>query len=156
MARILEIKWVCFAAMLVLLFTTIVQGTPSRASFDKVKAAVTAAADMENLAEGDNLMIRRLYGLDQSDYKGAALYYPASNMAADELLLIQLADASQKEAVEDAVQGRLKTQKANFDGYGVEQMGLLSNSLLEEQGNYILFAVSDDTTAVRTAFLGAL
>ena len=104
----------------------------------------------------DNLMIRRLYGLDQSAYQGAALYYPASNMGAEELLLIQMKDSAQQKTIEEAIRSRIKTQKKNFDGYGIEQMGLLSNSLLEEKGNYILFAVAEDPAVIRDAFLEAL
>ncbi|MBQ9061313.1 MAG: DUF4358 domain-containing protein [Eubacterium sp.] len=156
MTRILELKWICFGAMLVLLFSSLIQATPSKAPFDQVKTAVTASADMENMTEGDNLMIRRLYGLDRSAYQGAALYYPASNMGAEELLLIQMKDAAQQDTIEEAIRNRIKTQKKSFDGYGTEQMGLLADSLIEAKGNYILFAVAEDPDAVRDAFLGAL
>jgi len=156
MTRILEIKWICYGAMLALLFAAIVRVTPSKAPFDQVKAAVTASADMENMTEGDNLMIRRLYGLDQSAYQGAALYYPASNMGAEELLLIQMKDSAQQKTIEEAIRSRIKTQKKNFDGYGIEQMGLLSNSLIEEKGNYIRVAVAEDPAVIRDAFLEAL
>ena len=156
MSRILEIKWICFGAMLALLFSVLVQATPSKTSFDKVKAAVTAAADTDLMAEGDNMMLRRLYGLDQSAYQGAALYYPSSNMGAEELLLIQMKEAGQQEAIEEAIENRMKAQKKNFDGYGIEQMGLLSKSVTESRGNYVLFVVSEDPEAVRNAFLGAL
>ena len=71
------------------------------------------------MAEGDNMMLRRLYGLDQSAYQGAALYYPSSNMGAEELLLIQMKEAGQQEAIEEAIENRLKAQKKNFDGYGI-------------------------------------
>ncbi|MBR2188293.1 MAG: DUF4358 domain-containing protein [Eubacterium sp.] len=155
-ARVLEIKWICFAAMLVLLITGIVQGMPSREPFDRVKTAVLSAAETKNMTEGDSLMIRRLYELDQSAYQGAALYYPASNMAAEELLLVQLADAGQKDQVLSAVQDRLQAQKDNFEGYGVEQTDMLSRSITEAKGNYILFVVAEDPEPVRAAFLEAL
>ena len=55
-----------------------------------VREAVTAQMDMTNVLEADNQMIRRLYGLDIAAYEGCCLYYPATNMGAEELLIVKL------------------------------------------------------------------
>ena len=102
-------------------------------------------------------MIRRLYGLDRSSYQGASLYYPASNMGAEELLLIQMKDAAQQETIEEAIRNRIKTQKKSFDGYGVRQFDLLENHcVVEVRGNYVLFAVGENAEDIRSAFLSAI
>lgn len=44
----------------------------------------------------------------------------------------------------------------SFEGYGVEQYDLLSNSVVEIQGNYILFVVHENAAATAQAFLKAL
>ena len=44
----------------------------------------------------------------------------------------------------------------SFEGYGIEQYDLLSNSIVEVQGNYILFVVHEDAAAAAQAFLKAL
>ena len=101
--------------------------------------------------------VKRLYGLNPSDFDGCLLYYPQTNMEAEELLLLKLRDTSQQEAVRAAVEARLETQKTSFDGYGLEQYDLLTNhSILDIRGNYVLFVVHKDAAAVQQAFRGAL
>ena len=81
----------------------------SRAAFSDVQEAVISAADLTPMAEGDNQTFKRLYGLSASDYENVLLYYPTTNMGAEELLLIQLKDLSQQQAVKDAIESRLDT-----------------------------------------------
>jgi hypothetical protein len=122
-----------------------------------VREAVTARMDLTNVLEADNQMIRRLYGLDISAYESCILYYPATNMGAEELLIVKLADPEQGDTVRAAVEARLKTQKNTFDGYGVEQTDLLNNhAVVEVRGNYVLFVVGQTAEQVRQAFLDAL
>lgn len=62
-------------------------------------SAVTASVDLSALQEGSVQMVKRLYGLNPSDFDGCLLYYPQTNMEAEELLLLKLRDTSQQEAV---------------------------------------------------------
>ena len=130
---------------------------PVAAAFEDVASAVTASIDLSALQEGSVQMVKRLYGLNPSDFDGCLLYYPQTNMEAEELLLLKLRDTSQQEAVRAAVEARLETQKTSFDGYGLEQYDLLTNhSILDIRGNYVLFVVHKDAAAVQQAFRGAL
>lgn len=122
-----------------------------------VRAAVAEHLELETVLEADNQMIRRLYGLDPAAFEACILYYPATNMGAEELLLVKLADTAQAESVRAAIDKRLQTQKNTFDGYGIEQYDLLSNhAVIEVRGNWVLFAVDADSDDLRQAFLAAL
>lgn len=122
-----------------------------------VQEAVVAQLDMSQVLEGDNQMIKRLYGLDPAAYEACVLYYPGTNMVAEELLIVKLADIAQQDAVRAAVEARLETQKTTFDGYGVEQYDMLTNHMvLEVRGNWVLFAVNANSQAALEAFLAAL
>ena len=150
------LKWLFVAALCVFLYFMLSANRESHAAFSDVQTAVTSAADLTPMAEGDNQTFKRLYGLSASDYENVLLYYPTTNMGAEELLLIQLKDISQQQAVKDAIENRLDTQKKSFDGYGVDQYAMLEKAVVEVQGNYILLVVADDPAPVRKAFLGAL
>lgn len=150
------LKWLFVAALCVFLYFMLSANRESRAAFSDVQEAVISAADLTTMAEGDNQTFKRLYGLSASDYENVLLYYPTTNMGAEELLLIQLKDISQQQAVKDAIENRLNTQKKSFDGYGVDQYAMLEKAVVEVQGNYILLVVADDPAPVRKAFLGAL
>ncbi len=150
------LKWLFVAALCVFLYFMLSANRESRAAFSDVQEAIISAADLTPMAEGDNQTFKRLYGLSASDYENVLLYYPTTNMGAEELLLIQLKDLSQQQAVKDAIESRLDTQKKSFDGYGVDQYAMLEKAVVEVQGNYILLVVANDPAPVRKAFLGAL
>ena len=77
-------------------------------------------------------------------------------MDAEELLIVQLKDVSQQETVKAAIDARLETQKNSFEGYGVEQYALLEKSVVDVEGNYILFVVNEQAAKAQSAFLQAL
>lgn len=157
-SSILEIaRWAVVLAAVISLFVMFGGNTMSDAEPAAVEAAVTAELDMENMVRGDNQMIKRFYSLDPSAYEECILYYPTTNMMAEELLIIKLSDISQQDAVRAAIEARIDTQKTTFEGYGVEQFELLSsNAVVEIRGNYVLFVVNADSAAARKAFLSVI
>lgn len=150
-------RWAAVLAAVISLFVMFGGNTASTAQPEAVAEAVTQTIDMTNMVEADNQMVKRLYGLDPASFEGCILYYPTTNMMAEELLIIKLSDMSQQEAVRTAVEARLQTQKNTFEGYGVEQFDMLTNhSILDIRGNYVLFVVNTNCDAALTAFRGAL
>lgn len=150
-------RWLAAALAVLFLFSVFGGNTASSADAADVTAAVTEVVDMSNMVQAENQMIKRLYGLDPTAFEACSLYYPTTNMGAEEILIVKLADMSQQETVRAAAEKRLATQKTTFEGYGVEQFDLLTNhSILEVRGNYILFVVSKNCTEARAAFLDAL
>ena len=143
-------------ATVVFLYTQVMQDRVSSADFDDVSRAVLDQLDLDEMQPADAQMIRRLYGFAPSEMDGCTLYYPSTNMGARELLLVKLSDLSQQKAVTAAITARRQTQMNSFEGYGIEQYDLLEHSVLEVQGNYILFVVHEKADAVRQAFLKAL
>ena len=150
-------RWICFGAAVMFLIIMFGGNTVSNAKPEDVAAAVVETIDMTNMVEADNQMVKRLYGLDPSSFEGCILYYPTTNMMAEELLIVKLSDMSQQEAVRAAIEARLQTQKNTFEGYGVEQFEMLTNkSVIEIRGNYVLFVVNGACADALQAFLGAL
>lgn len=154
---LLEIaKWLLVVLLILFVASQMATGKESATEFSVMEETVVGSADLSALQSGDNQMIKRLYGLDPSQYEGMTLYYPTTNMGAEEILLVKLSDVSQQEEVLAAIDARLATQKSNFDGYGVGQTEMLNAAVVEPQGNYILFVVGDHAQNVRQAFLDAL
>ncbi len=150
-------RWAAAAALLVSLLLMFGGNRVSTADPLEVAAAVTGTIDMTNMLEGDNKMVKRFYGLDPAAFESCILYYPTTNMMAEELLIVKLKDLSQQEQVRSAVEKRIATQKTTFEGYGVEQFELLSTkAVVEVRGNYILFVVNAASAAALDAFLGAI
>lgn len=149
-------KWLVFVLLALFLYAITAQGRESGTDFSAMTSAVTQAADLTPMQEADGQMVKRLYGLDPNDYEGVLLYYPTTNMGAEELLVIKLRDTTQQEAVTAAIDARMASQMSNFDGYGVGQYEVLEKRITEVRGNYILLVVASDPTPVQQAFLKAL
>ncbi len=150
------VKWILAVCVVLFVFRMNAQGKESKAAFTDVAAAVTEAADLRPMLPGDNQMVKRLYGIDPSEYDGILLYYPSTNMGAEEVLLVKLTDLSQQAAVQEAVEARVAGQHQNFKGYALEPDALLDKSITEVRGNYILFVCAEDPEPVRQAFLKAI
>ncbi|MDO4337198.1 MAG: DUF4358 domain-containing protein [Eubacteriales bacterium] len=145
-------------AALLLVFIVFLQmgEKDSKTSIEEAARAVTGAINMESMEEGGNRILKKFYGLNAGDYEGVCFYAPTSNMDAQELLIVKLKDDSQSETVAAAVQSRLESQKASFEGYGVEQFALLEKHVLDIRGNYILYIVHPDAQAADRAFADCL
>ncbi len=150
------VKWIAVVLAVAFLFSLCTQGKESQTEFSDMSQAILAVAELTDMQQGDNQMIRRLYGLEPEDYEGVLLYYPTSNMGAEEILLIKLSDTTQQETVREAMESRISSQISVFEGYGIEQCAMLEDSVIEISGNYALLVVAVDTTGLRQAFLQAL
>ena len=143
-------------AVVIFVLTLVVQDKQSNAEFSDVSDAVVKTLDCSEMQQADNQMIKRLYGLTPADYAGITVWYPTTNMGAEEVLIVKLKDLNQQETVAAAAQARLDTQMNTFEGYGVEQVALLEKAVIEVRGNYILFVCNDHVDAAVQAFLDAL
>ncbi len=150
-------RWLAAGLAICLLVVGSMQVQNSTASPDAVLSAVTAELDMTKMQEAPAQTIKRLYGVNPSDYESCTLYYPVTNMDVDELLLVKLTDISQGEPLKMAVNERLSRQKHTFENYGPSQMALLNeHAVLELRGSYLLFVVSANADDAKAAFIKAL
>lgn len=128
----------------------------SSASIEEVSQQVLSAISTDSMQESGSRMLKKLYDLDADSFDGMVLYTPVTNMDVTELLIVRLASDDQADLVTEAVNSRLKTQKNSFEGYGVEQTALLNGSVLDVEGNFILYVVHPDAQAAQQAFLNSL
>jgi len=150
-------RWSAAVAAVISLIWMFGGNTVSNADPMEVAEAVVETIDMENMLEADNQLIKRFYGLDPASFEGCILYYPTTNMMAEEILIVKLKDMSQQEQVRAAIEQRIETQKNTFEGYGVEQFELLTNNaVVEIRGNFVLFVVNANSAEAQKAFLKAI
>lgn len=145
-------KWLLVLIAVIAIILQSVSGRSSSTEIGEMKDKVTAQADLSKMQEGDNQMIRRLYGLDVSQFEGVVLYYPVTNMGAEEILLVKMKDKSQQAEVKAAIEKRLDTQKKSFAGYGADQTAMLEKSITDIHGNYAFFGCGEQPEAMHQAF----
>ena len=160
--RIWKENWLSFIRygmlMLLVVFIVALLGADktSETKIETVEKAVEKEVPLTGMHSVQSQMVKRLYGLNVNDYEGVVLYISDSNMGAEELLIVKLADTSQAEAVESAVQTRIENQENSFEGYGEEQYQLLQEHVLEVEGNYVFFMVHKEAQKAQKAFLNNL
>ena len=150
-------RWAAAAAAVFCQLWMFGGNTVSTAAARDVADAVIETIDMENMLEAANQLIKRFYGLDPSAFESCILYYPTTNMMAEEVLIVKLKDMRQQEQVRAAIEKRIETQKNTFEGYGVEQFEMLTNNaVVEVRGNFILLVVNSNSAEAQKAFLKAI
>lgn len=128
----------------------------SSASFEKVSSAVSALVVSDQTEKAEDRYLKKIYGLNASDYEGVMIYIPTTNMSAQELLLIRLADTSQQDAVLGAIQERIESQYNIFEGYAPEQVAMLDRAVVDPRGNYILYVSGDNAEKIDEVFRNSL
>ena len=156
--KLLEIaRWLVVLLLIVFVIVSCAGNRVSKADPAQVSQAVLSAAALSHTQEADAQMVKRLYGIDPAEYESCVLQYPATNMDAEELLLVKLRDVSQQETLRSAANARIETQKTSFDGYGPAQYALLTeHCIVEARGNYFLLVVGAHAQAAKEAFEKAL
>ena len=123
---------------------------------DEVSPYVVNGFVTDRASLSTDRIFKKYYGLNAADYESVVLYFPISNMDAEELLIVKVKDVSQAEEVEEACLERQNTQIGIFEGYAPEQLSLCENAVLDVQGNYILYVVHENADAIDSAFKKAL
>jgi hypothetical protein len=150
------INFILIGLLLVFIVRLLNGDAASSASVEEVAAKVTAAASMDNMRQADSQNLKKYYQLSASDYDGVAFYLGNSNMDVEEILIVRMKDTSQADALRQAMEKRVSTQKQSFEGYGVSQTKLLEDSVLDIRGNYALLVINEKAQAADAAFRKSL
>lgn len=128
----------------------------SNASFEKVSSAVSGSITTDKAVKSTERYLKKNFGLNADDYDGVMIYISATNMYANEMVLIKLKDVSQADSVQKAIEERIDSQINIFEGYAPEATALLKNAILDIRGNYILYIVDPDAVRIDEAFRSSL
>lgn len=139
------------AAVLVLFLFIIVlmqEKTPVDLPLSEVESRLLQEKELESMTRSDALRFKRAYGLNAEDYEEILYYEPETNMDVEELLIVHVADSTQTETVEAAMEQRIAVQKKNFDGYGTDQLAILGKARIYSNGMYVCLVISEDSPAL--------
>ena len=145
--------------VIVLVVITVVSlsgASESKKSMSEVAPSVIALFENDRAAESTERYLKKYYGLNGADYESVVLYFPITNMDAEELLLIKLRSTAQAESVRAAMEARQETQVGIYEGYAPEQLALCENGIIDVQGNYIMYVVHANAVQIDAAFRAAL
>ncbi len=108
--------------------------------------------DIGEMEQFNNSDIKKDFGVNANDYDSIVYYGHQSVMNSETLLIIRLADESQGQDIMDIIDAQKETNMELFKSYAPDQYRLLSESILEQKGSYVLYAVSENAPAIEKAF----
>ena len=155
-------RMAALAVTVLLAFTALLSGCSQRQAedvdIDLPAAAQSALSDAgfseELVALDDTTILRRYPTLDLSKVESYAVYVSGSMGTAEELGLFE---AKQQEGLKDiraAVERRIEDLKLNFEDYRPDEIPKIEDAVMIEKGNYLLFAIVPESSAVRELFEG--
>ncbi len=143
------------ALLAVILFQQI-HNPDSQIPITEVEAGTIADLDMSALEEASNRLFKKNYGLNANDYDSLVYYTGTYIMDVDEILIVKLAEDSQSEELTAVINERLDKLKQSFENYGIDQYALLNHSILDVQGNYLLFVIHPEAALADRGFRDSL
>lgn len=152
-ANILQIISIAMVVLLVVITVVSLGGTSvSSRSMSEVAPQVVSLFENERSQESTDRYLKKYYGLNAADYEACVLYFPITNMDAQELLIIKLRDTAQAETVQSAMENRQQTQVGIYEGYAPEQLALCEDAIIDIQGNFALYVVHEDAARIDEVF----
>ncbi|WP_042276418.1 DUF4358 domain-containing protein [[Clostridium] dakarense] len=125
-------------------------------SINEIESDLVKNINTDRMEKGDKKSLIRFYGINPDDLEDFVLYIPKSNMDVDEMLVLKVKDLEKLEFIEESIESRVNRQIENFNGYGVEQVGLLDNYEMKIKDKYIFFVVSDKAEEIKDEFIKSI
>lgn len=127
-------------------------GTTAEVSVAEVGEHIGQAVRLDDMKQGNLEKLTKLFNLGDTVVEDFVLYTATSNVKADELVVIEVKDASKVDVVLDSIQKRIEAQTVKFQDYRPEEYYLIEKHVLETRGRFILFAVSAEADRIGEAF----
>lgn len=118
----------------------------------KIEEQMKQSVKLEMLKKGDAHKLKKLYGLEPEQVEDFLLYTAASNVKADEIVVIKVKDKKQIDSVKACIADRVDAQAVKFKDYRPDEYALIEKHVLKVKSHYILFAVSVDAEQIEKAF----
>lgn len=132
-------KYLALALVVFLIFVLAYQLVKVKnLDFATLGANIEKKVSMENFVKGNDLSLRKLYGINKIEVEKYISYVPKSNMMANEILIVK-AKPEYADAILARIQKRVDAQSKSFKNYAPDQYKIMSSSVLKKKGNYIYF-----------------
>ncbi len=132
-------KYLVLALVVVLIFVLAYQFVKVKnLDFATLGSNIEKKVSMENFVKGNDLSLRKLYGINKIEVEKYTSYVPKSNMLANEILIVK-AKPEYADAILARIQKRVDAQSKSFKNYAPDQYKIMSSSVLKKKGDYIYF-----------------
>lgn len=129
---------ICLAVSLFLLYR-LREPVAVDTDFEALQQALEAQGLTEELSFGSEGNLKRNFDIFPSQYVKYIYYTPTDFMSVDEILLLELTEASEAEKLAETCRKRIEKQVLMFENYGTDQYSLLQEARIYQNGRYLCF-----------------
>lgn len=103
------------------------------------------------LNELEILMVENM-GLNLEDIEEGIIRYPMMNLQVDSVILLKAKDSSKLPELKTSLEKYIEDQKKAFENYVPQNLEVINNHVLKEEGNYIILIISHEVEKIEEAF----
>ncbi|MGG7177270.1 DUF4358 domain-containing protein [Clostridium paraputrificum] len=119
------------------------------ANMDSIRSTLEAKVNSEIVKVGTEKDLKKIYNIDSKDIEEFVSFIPKSNMDAEEFLILKVKDEKMIPVTKEKIQSRIDKQGENFKNYRPEKYEVIRNAVLENEGRYIIFIISEEDQIIK-------
>ncbi len=118
------------------------------ASMAAIKSDLEENINLDFVNVGDEKTLKNLYYINRNDIEDFVSYAPKSNMDVEEILVLKVKEGTEISEIKSKISKRLQKQGESFKNYRPEKYNIIENAVLEEEGQYLIFIVSENVSSI--------
>lgn len=150
------VQLVIMAGLLAFIILMVTSGNAKEVDMSEIEKQMKTDATVTAMEQKDMAEAARNFSFNV-DLIDEGVYWRMDDiMDVNELLIVKVADDTNRQEVISAVEKYLEEKTNAFDGYGTNQFALLSDAIMNEKGEYYFFGVSEDAAQWEAEFLDCI
>lgn len=152
-------KFVAAALCCLMLFITLTGCGSSKKTLDLdafSKDVLSKGSFNDELILLSDKVVSDYYDLSFDGLDAYRVYVSSTSATSSEFVVFKCSGEAALKAAKAAVEARISDQISNYENYRPDEKFRLDNALIETNGNYLLFVVSDNNTTIQNLFNDAL
>ena len=120
------------------------------ADMDAIRNDLDKYYTNQDLVEvGDKKRLSNLYYINENEVEDFVSYTPRTNMDVEEVLVLKVNENKNVSEIKEKINKRLQKQGESFKNYRPEKYKVIEDAILEQEGQYLIFIVSENSSAVK-------
>ncbi|MBU3106827.1 DUF4358 domain-containing protein [Clostridium gasigenes] len=122
-----------------------------QANMDDIRNSIEKSVSLDRMDMGNEKNLKKLYYINIKDLEDFIYYAPKSNMDEDEILVLKVKDEKNMPIIKSQIQKRIDKKAESFKNYRPEKYEIIKNAVLEDEGQYLIFIISQDSYNIKEA-----
>ncbi|WP_129598688.1 DUF4358 domain-containing protein [Anaerophilus nitritogenes] len=117
-------------------------------SIEDLDQKINQEVELVDMVKGNIEQLKTLYDIEKEQIDSFVLYTASTNIKANEIAILKIKDSNDIEKIQEKLKNRIEKQSQNFKEYIPEEYFLIENHVLKNNGEYIVFIISQDAQKI--------